>query len=91
MCVAVSIGLPPVNGSKAHLAPAPSLPSTTTWMLKVLEGPGPRPAESLAVPGWLADDPELRRRGITLVECLRPVSVTLILDPASVSVLPRRK
>ncbi|KAM5541235.1 hypothetical protein V8D89_005164 [Ganoderma adspersum] len=52
--------------------PAPSLPSTTTWM-KVLEGP--RPAESLAVPAWLADDPELRRRGITLVECLRPPTV----------------
>lgn len=41
--------------------------------MKVLEGP--RPPESLGVPGWLAENPELRRRGITLVECLRPVSV----------------
>ncbi|PIL34811.1 hypothetical protein GSI_02598 [Ganoderma sinense ZZ0214-1] len=41
--------------------------------MKVLEGP--RPAESLAVPAWLADDLELRRRGITLVECLRPPTV----------------
>ena len=77
LCVAivVVVGLPSVNGS-THPPPGLRLPSTTTtttaWM-KVLEGPRPA-AESLAVPAWLADDPELRRRGITLVECLRPVS-----------------
>ncbi|KAI1789919.1 hypothetical protein LXA43DRAFT_1150603 [Ganoderma leucocontextum] len=41
--------------------------------MKVLECA--RPPDSLAVPSWLADDPELRRRGITLVECLRPPTV----------------
>ena len=65
-------------GQWKHRAPPlglrlPSTTTTTTAWMRVLEGPRPA-AESLAVPAWLLDDPELRRRGITLVECLRPVS-----------------
>ena len=55
--------------------------------MKVLEGPRPA-AESLAVPAWLADDPELRRGGIALVECLRPVSLSISVSQSLPVLLP---
>ncbi|TBU55759.1 hypothetical protein BD310DRAFT_932964 [Dichomitus squalens] len=41
--------------------------------MKVLEGASP--VELLAVPGWLVDEPELQKRGIVPVECLKPSTV----------------